>query len=268
MLDSPTVVLSLSINTFRELVRDRMLYAFVVFAVLVTALGILLGSLSAGQTMRTLSDIGLAGTALIGGVVAVFSGANLVYKELEKKTVYIIFSKPVTGWQFILGKYLGTSLCLALVVFAMGAFLAVALALFNATVLTERAAGFLWLISRSILLVYLELLFVTAMATFFSTFTTPVMSVLFTSSLWLIGHFGQSLRDIGRLSENPAITQFFNMLYWVLPDLASLTRFRSDLLHGQELNMQLIWYLLCYVVAYIVLLLTVAAIITENREFQ
>ena len=266
MLEKLGVVGAITINTYRELVRDRLLYAFIIFAVLTTVLGILLGSLSAGENTRTLSDIGLFATAMIGGIIAIFSGANLVYKEFERKTISIIFVKPVTGWQFVLGKYLGSSLCLFLIVAAMAVFLVFLLFTFGGNVLFDFAKEFST-VGRCMLLIFLELAFVCSLAVFFSTFATPTMSVIFTASLWLIGHFGESLKDLGELSKSHAVSQFFNLLYWLLPDLGSLSRVRSELLHGFEPSLELIAYLVAYVLAYIVLLLTVAALIIEKREF-
>src|ERR1700676_5019737 len=98
-------VWAIAINTFRETIRDRVLYACVVFAIFLTLAGILLGSLSVSQNLRVLEDIGLFTISTIGGVIAIFAGTNLVYKELDKRTIYLIFTKPIGRWQFILGKF-------------------------------------------------------------------------------------------------------------------------------------------------------------------
>ena len=255
-------IYAIALNTFRETVRDRILYSLLVFIVLVMLLAILLGSLSVGQDERVLRDFGLASISFIGGVIAIIAGANLVFKELDRRTVYIIFTKPVTGWQFILGKYLGLSFAVGVMVLGMGLFMIGVLALTNGhSFLVE--SGRLW---APLALVYLELLFVIALATFFSTFANPVMSVLFTLSLWLIGHFGDSLRELGRISQNESLSMFMNFLYWLLPDLASLTRVRNLLMYGNQSGNEVISYLSCYVVAYVLILLVLASIVTEQRE--
>jgi Cu-processing system permease protein len=118
------------------------------------------------------------------------------------------------------------------------------------------------------MLVYLELLLVIALATFFSTFSSPVMSVLFTLSLWLIGHFGDSLRQLGKISQNPAFAQFSNFVYFLLPDLASLTRARSLIMYGRNPGAEVIAFITCYVFAYVVLLLVLASVVTDRREFN
>ena len=255
-------IYAIALNTFRETVRDKILYSFLVFIVLVMLLAILLGSLSVGQDERVLRDFGLASISFVGGVIAIVAGANLVFKELDKRTVYIIFTKPVTGWQFILGKYLGLCFAVGCMVSVMGLFMIGVLALTN----SHSVAFELNRLWAPLALVYLELLFVIAMATFFSTFANPIMSVLFTLSLWLIGHFGDSLRELGRLSQNESLGAFMNFLYWLLPDLASLTRVRNLLMYGNQSGNEVISYLTCYVIAYVLILLVMASIVTEQRE--
>lgn len=155
---------AIAINTFREVLRDKVIFAFFIFACLISLMGILLGSLSIGQDIRIVEDLGLAAIAIIGGVIAVFSGANLVYKELERKTIYLIFSKPVQSWQFIFGKYLGLAACLLVILLLMGGFL---IALVGFVDPAQSLGTTLSWIGLSLALVYLELLFIIASASFF-----------------------------------------------------------------------------------------------------
>jgi len=256
-----SAIVAIAGNTFRETVRDRVLYAFVLFAFLVTLAGILLGSLSVGQDLRVLEDLGLTTIAFIGGIIAIFVGTSLVYKEVERRTIYLILTKPISRWQFIAGKYLGLALCVFVVTLAMGGFLLATVFLYS----PEHVVNLLlW---QSLAYIFLELLFVTAVATFFSTFSTPVMSVLFTLGFWLIGHMGQSLRELGKLSANQAVARFFDTIYWLVPDLARLTEIRADLMYGRQPEPELIFYLLSYVIAYILFLLTLCTVVAERREF-
>jgi Cu-processing system permease protein len=264
-LDSVTAI---GLNTFRESVRDKILYAFMLFACVISFMSVLLGSLSVGQDVKILEDFGLAAISCISGIIAVFAGTNLVYKELEKRTVYLIFTKPITGWQFIVGKYLGLATCVFLVVLAMGLFLSGLVWFVSPEHPLWQLPGILELMMPAVMLVYLELLLVIALATFFSTFSSPVMSVLFTLSLWLIGHFGDSLRQLGKISQNPAFAQFSNFVYFLLPDLASLTRARSLIMYGRNPGAEVIAFITCYVFAYVVLLLVLASVVTDRREFN
>ncbi len=256
-------IYAIALNTFRETVRDRIIYSLLVFIVLVTFIAILLGSLSIGQNEKILRDFGLASIAFIGGIISIFAGTNLVFKEIDKRTIYIIFTKPLTGWQFILGKYCGLSFCLLMLLISMGLFLT--------TVLSFSQGDAFWhqlqVLALPLATVYLEILFVIGLAIFFSTFSTPVMSVLFTLSLWLIGHFGDSLKELGKISQNESLGSFMNFVYWLLPDLASLTRIRGMIAAGNNASNEALCYLTCYVVAYVLILLVLASVITERREF-
>ncbi len=261
-------VIAIALNTFRETVRDRIIYALIFFAAIVTVLGIVLGSLSVGQDIRILKDIGLAAISFIGGIIAVFAGTNLVYKEVERRTVYIIFTKPVSGWQFVLGKYIGLCLCVAVMVLAMGAFLAVIVTALGGNIAGASFVEQIKEITQELSLIYLELLFVTALATFFSTFSTPVLSVLFTLAIWLAGHLGESLLELGKLSQNPFVAQILTVVFYCLPDFAGLTRIRGHLLYGTAPGTEVLTYLVTYVLAYVLMLLVLAAIVTERKEFS
>lgn len=254
---------AIAINTFREVLRDKVIFAFFIFACLISLMGILLGSLSIGQDIRIVEDLGLAAIAIIGGVIAVFSGANLVYKELERKTIYLIFSKPVQSWQFIFGKYLGLAACLLVILLLMGGFL---IALVGFVDPAQSLGTTLSWIGLSLALVYLELLFIIASASFFSTFSTPLLSVLFTVCFWLVGHSCASLQDLSKMTNQPFVAQVLNTLYFLLPDLQSLTRVRSLLMYQHLPEGQLLTYLSTYILAYVIILLVLAALVNERRE--
>jgi len=254
---------AIAINTFRETVRDRVLYAFVVFAIIFTLAGILLGSLSVEQNVRVLEDIGMFTISTIGGVIAIFVGTNLVYKELDKRTIYLIFTKPISRRQFILGKFLGLALCIACVTLLMGGFLIVV------SLISGEKFTALGPLLGSLGLLYLELLLVIALACFFSTFATPLMSVIFTLALWLCGHLGQSLLALSKMSSNETIKPLFYGLYQALPDLAKLTQLRFELIsQAHRFDVPTMLVITGYVIAYIVLLLSFATVITERREFN
>jgi ABC-type transport system involved in multi-copper enzyme maturation permease subunit len=257
-------VIAIALNTFRETVRDRVLYAFVFFAVFVTLAGILLGSLSISQNVRVLEDIGMFTISTIGGVIAIFVGTNLVYKELDKRTIYLIFTKPIRRWQFIVGKFAGLAVCLLAVTAMMGAFLIAAAALNGERNLLAMVG--------SLGLLYLELLLVNALATFFSTFATPLMSVIFTLGLWVCGHLSQSLLALGNMSTSPFVKSMFTGIYHVLPDLSKLTQIRFEILAASQaaphFSSEAIMLIAAYVLAYIVVLLSFATAVTERREFS
>src|SRR3569832_38076 len=114
-------------NAFREAVRDRVLYNLVLFVLILTGASIFIGELSGGQERKVIVDLGLSAMLLFGAFIAIFVGVGLVYKEIERRTIYAIFAKPVGRGEFLLGKYLGLCLTLAVNVSVMGAGVSLAL---------------------------------------------------------------------------------------------------------------------------------------------
>ncbi|MBX9772681.1 MAG: ABC transporter permease [Candidatus Obscuribacterales bacterium] len=261
-MTSINAILTIALNTLRETVRDRVLYAFLIFAFILTLGAIILGSLSVGQNLRILVDLGLATISIFGGIIAIFVGTALVYKEIEKRTIYLIVTKPIKRWQFVLGKFCGLAICLFIVTILMGTFLLLL------TLYMSPEHKFNLDLLYSIPLIYLELLFITAIATFFSTFATPMMSVVFTIGAWLIGHLGQSLLALAQITDSASLKMTLKTAYWIMPDLAQLTQVRSEITSGVNPGPELITYLVAYIMAYIVFLLALSTLITERREFS
>jgi Cu-processing system permease protein len=177
-------IFAISLNTFRESIRDRILYNLIIFVLLITAAAIFLGELTAGNEARVIVNLGLAVVLLFGAFIAIFVGVGLVSKEIEKRTVYAIFSKPIGRGEFLVGKYLGLCLTLLLNIFIMGLGITLALLYVGGTNLILPS----W---SSILLIYFELTILTAIAILFSSFSSPTLSALLTFFIFIIGHSAQ-----------------------------------------------------------------------------
>src|SRR5215471_3784855 len=177
-------IASIAMNTFRESVRDRVLYNLILFALILVGASIFISELSIDQESSFIADLGLSSMIVFGGLIAIFIGVGLVYKEIDKKTIYNLLSKPVHRYELIIGKYVG--LCMTLLVnccvMALGTVLA--LAYVNGGLvrleLTILPAAFL---------IFLELALMVAVALTFSTFTTPLLSALFSLAVYVIGQF-------------------------------------------------------------------------------
>lgn len=268
-MKSLNVIKAIALNTFRETVRDRVLYAILIFACLATIAGSVFGSLSADQDMRVLEDLGLCAISVFGGVIALFIGTTLVFKEIDKRTIYLIVTKPIWRWEFITGKFLGLSLCIFVTNFAMG--------LFFLAVIYWQSGSFLAAAPMfcALALIYLELVLLVAMATFFSTFCTPLMSMIFTFGLWLVGHLSFSFEMLKKMAlekENPnqAAAILADFLHYSMPDLAKLTQIRSEFMDASlspGAANSLAWITI-YIVAYVVLLLSLSSAIAERKEFN
>src|SRR6266705_2738837 len=177
-------VVAIARNAFREAVRDRVLYNLVLFVLLLIAGSIFLSELSAGQDAKITADLGLSAMLLFGVFIAIFVGVGLVYKEIERRTVYSIFAKPVGRGEFLIGKYLGLCLTLLVNVLVMGA--GVCLALVYVSRGWDPLVLRIW---PAILLIYIELMILTAVALLFSAFSSPALSALLTFFIFIIGHF-------------------------------------------------------------------------------
>jgi ABC-type transport system involved in multi-copper enzyme maturation permease subunit len=202
-------------NTFRENIRDKVLYNLILFALIMILSSLLIGQLSVGNEVKVIIDLGLASISVFGMLIAVFLGIGLVYKELDKRTVYALLAKPVHRFEFILGKYLGLLYTLAVNVAVM--FFGLVLAVLYRSALTW---GDIFRLLTAVFLVYLSLALVTALALLFSTFSTPALSALFTFFLWVIGHFGRDLQRFGEISKLAAVKWMCTAAYYVIPNMS------------------------------------------------
>src|ERR1700689_4241770 len=179
-----------AINTFREAVRDRVLYNLVFFALLLIGAAILVGQISIGIDRLVIVNIGLSAISVFGLVMAVFIGVGLVYKEIEKRTLYSLLSKPIRRWEFLVGKYAGLLFTLAVNTAFMT--LGLAVALFYVGRHFERSDASILV---AIYFILLEFALVTALALFFSSFSSPMLSTLFTIGIYVTGVSAQDIRD-------------------------------------------------------------------------
>src|SRR5215203_7563466 len=150
-------VAAITRNTFREAVRDRVLYNLVLFVLILTGAAVFLGELSAAQETKIIVDMGLSAALLFGVFIAIFVGVGLVYKEIERRTIYAVFSKPVARGEFLVGKYLG--LCLTLLVNVLVMAVGVSLALAYVSRALDPLILTIW---PAVLLIYMELMLITA----------------------------------------------------------------------------------------------------------
>src|SRR5437763_582784 len=194
-------------NAFREAVRDRVLYNLVLFALLLIVGSIFLGELSAGQEAKIIVDLGLGAMLLFGTFIAIFVSTGLVYKEIERRTLYAILSKPVGRGEFLLGKYLG--LCLTLAVNVLVMCVGVSLALMYVKRGYDPLALRIW---PAVALIYVELMIILAVALLFSSFSSPALSAFLTFAVFVIGHFSADLKTLAAATGTTAARVFFTLL--------------------------------------------------------
>ena len=240
--------------------RDRVLYNLILFVLLIVACAILLGDLTDGQEVRTVTNIGLNAMLLFGTFIAIFVGVGLVSKEVEKRTVYGIFSKPVRRYEFVLGKYIGLCLTLLVNVAIMGIGLSLALVYVGG----NSQVGIIW---GAIFLIFLELAIVTAVAMVFSSFSTPALSALLTFIVFLIGHLSSSLRDLAQSLPSKPAQFILEAVYWLMPNLANFS-FRTEAANGMFPNSAMLIGGTLYAIVYAAILLLISATIFSKRNFK
>lgn len=253
-------IISIARNTFRETVRDRILYNLVFFVLLITAAAILLGELTAGNEGRVIVNLGLSVVLIFGAFISIFVGVGLVSKEIEKRTVYAIFAKPVGRGEFLIGKYLG--LCLTLLVNVAVMALGISLALLYVGG-TQLIAG-VW---TAALLIYFELMILTAIAILFSSFSSPMLSALLTFFVFIIGHFSSALNQLAESLGSNSAKIIFAGLYYILPNL-SFFSFTANAAYGEIPAVSYIAAAFLYAVVYIVVVLSIAVFIFSKRNFR
>jgi ABC-type transport system involved in multi-copper enzyme maturation permease subunit len=253
-------ILTIAKNTFREAVRDRVLYNLVLFVLLVIACAILLGDLTDGQEARTIVNIGLSAMLLFGVFIAIFVGVGLVSKEIDKRTVFAMFAKPVGRGEFIIGKYLGLCLTLLVNMAVMGAGVSLAL-------LYVKGYGLASSIWGAILLIFLELAILTSIAILFSSFSSPALSALLTFLVFIIGHLSASLLDLATGLGSKAAIYFFEVIYYLMPNLANYS-FRTEAANGLFPNSPMIFGGIAYEVVYAAIVLTASILIFSRRNFK
>src|SRR5215208_2591644 len=209
-------VAAIARNTFREAVRDRVLYNLVLFVLILTGAAVFLGELSAAQELKIIVDMGLSAALLFGVFISIFVGVGLVYKEIERRTIYAIFSKPVGRGEFLLGKYLGLCLTLAVNVAVMGAGVSLALLYVN-----HGWHPLVFSIWPAVALIYVELMVVVAVALLFSSFSSPALSALLTFFVFVIGHFSAELKGLSSTVGSGGARVLFAALYYLLPNLSN-----------------------------------------------
>lgn len=247
---------------WREARRDRFHDSLLLFALMVIATALLLGQISVGQEGKILSDVGLSAIRIFGTLLAVFLGIALASRDIEQRTVYALLSKPLRRGELLLGRFVGGAVTLAVSVTIMTA--AVLLAL---TSLTRSLTSLHALIVPAAFLLYLQALLVLAMALLFSTFSTPVLSAIVTLVLFLIGHLTSDFAHLAETVSSPWAAALCRVLYYTLPNFQNFNVITA-VAHGQGLALSLVGKVFLYAVVYSGILLLVAVMIFERREFR
>jgi ABC-type transport system involved in multi-copper enzyme maturation permease subunit len=255
-------IAAIAVYTFKEAARERVLYNLIVFALLMIGAAILVGNISVGIEQIIIINLGLSSISVFGLLMAIFIGIGLVYKEIERRTIYTILSKPVRRWELIVGKYAG--LCLTILI--------------NTSIMTAGFYAALFYQKRhlgaedfrplgAIYFILLELALVVGIAIFFSSISTPILSAFFTFCVYVIGHFLSEIRFLGQASHIKAVETVTSGIYFLLPNFSDFDMIARTA-HGQAIPHITLIANSLYALLYVAILLSAAILIFEQREFK
>ena len=262
-----------ALHVFRDSVRDKVLYSIVAFAVVLMAVSYLIGQLTAGEDLKIIKDLGLAAMSLMGLFIAVFIGIGLIAREIDRRSIYAILAKPVRRPELILGKYLGLvgTLFVNLAVMAVAYYLVLAYIGSTMSEAALRAAPAPPTDPRLLLavaMIGLELALVTALALFWSTFSSSaLLSAGLTIGLYVAGQFGADLKNFEQVVESPAAGLVGRALYYLLPNFAAFD-IKTEVVHALPIEPGYLALTAGYAVVYIALLLTASVLIFSRRDFK
>jgi Cu-processing system permease protein len=249
-------------NTFREAVRDRVLYNLVFFALLMMGAAILVGQISIDIEESVIVSLGLAAISIIGLFIAIFIGVGLVSKEMDKRTLYVLLAKPLKRWQFILGKFLGLVMTLAV----------------NLTAMSAGLYGALWIVRHhlvksdiyilvAVYLILLKLALIVAIAMLFSCFTTPFLAILFTAGMYVAGVFAAELRAIRAVNLTFETMAVLRGISYLLPNFENFN-VTAPISHGRGVPTMLTVHATIYAVIYCAIVLAGAAMVFSRRNLK
>lgn len=248
----------IALNTFRENLRDKILYNLLLFALLLIGASMVLGELTIAEKKKMVFDIGLAAINLVGVVIAVFVGIGLVSREIERRTVYTIMARPINRPQFILGKYCGLALTLLVNITIM-------LAVYLITLWVNQVELHIGVL-QAVALIYVELLLVTAIALFFSTFSSATLSATMTLGLYVVGHFTADLKALAEKSPQAAVKAVTTALYYLCPNLEALN-LKGEAAAGLAMGASYLTLTTAYGLLYAAALVTGACFVFQRRDF-
>lgn len=255
---------AIALNTFREAARIRVLYGIGVLVIGSNLLAIVLGQLSLTDADRVAREVGLAGISLFGSLTAIFLGVFLLYTEVQRRTIHAILSKPISRWEFVVGKYAGMAVVLSVLV---GVFAVAMIAM-----LELQGAGVSASVAKAVVLSWLEVVTVAAIAIFFSSFSTPFLSGIFALAMWVIGRLVPDLESLAE-TASPWIRITTRVALEIVPDVHLFAVSGRTLegtaasVHGEFVPWSYVALAAAHGLGWTVGLLALAALLFHRRDF-
>ncbi len=250
-------VVAIALNTFWEAVRDRILYAILIFALLMLAGSTILVTLSVGGEAKIIKDLGLSAMSLFGILILLIVGVNLIYREMEGKTIYTLLTKPISRTEYLLGKYGGILLLLIVNALAMAI-------ITEALIVLIQGRPFFPLF-YGVFFILLEQFLLSAFILLFLVFTTPFLSIFLTLCLFIVGHTTTEVKIIMEKSKNWVARSLFDLFYYIFPNL-DIFEIKRQIVHNILPSSNTILLSSLYGLAYIIFILIVSTEVFKRRE--
>jgi len=234
----------------------------VFFALLMIASAVLIGQISMGIETVVMVSLGLSAISLIGLLIAVFTGVGLVSQEIDKRTLHAVLAKPLSRWEFLVGKFAGLLLTLAVNTAAMTLGLFLAMLFVKHSIVRGDAV-----VLVAVCFIWLKLALVVALAMLFSCFTSPLLAMLFTAGIYLAGLFVAQLRSLEITHLNPQTQKFFAVLSYLLPNFGNYDVMGAAA-HGRAIPWSLVLHNTLYTAAYCAIVLSVATMIFSRKDLK
>ncbi len=250
---------ALATTTFREAIRDRILYSLLFFAALLLLVSVAMQEFTIGDQDKVVRSTALGAIRMFGSIISLFLGIGLVYKELERKTIYTLVAKPLNRGTFLLGKYLGLMGVIAVQLGLMGLMYVALLTLQQG--FPQSGVFISWY------LLYLELAFLTAWALLFSSYSSPTMAGSFCLSIFVIGHLADDIALFGRQAESETLRSAAEVIYWLLPNFEVFNA-APLAAHNLPIPVDMITGATAYGLGYTAVVLVAAVMVFSTRDFK
>lgn len=249
----------LALNTFKEIIRDRILYGLVVFAVILMFVSLAMGQLSFSEQLRISANFGLAGIHMSSIILAIFVGSTLVSKEIDKKTILTLLARPISRTSFIIGKALGLTLAIAVVITGLVIILMIVLWLLglNFSLYSLFLASFAILLEAVVLLGFSILL---------SSFTRPILVASISIGVFIIGHWIGSLKFFARRNDDVLFGYFTEVITRVMPDLERFN-LRYLIIESEVVPASYMLTQTTYAVVWFSFLISITALALKKKDF-
>ena len=250
---------NIAYNTFKELTRNKILYLILFFGIILIVFSLALASLSLGQTEKIIVDFGLASLEVFGFISVIFIWSQILFKEIEWKTIYLILSKPISRYEFILGKFLWFASILFFVIFFQ------AVIFFGLAFYSQ--VPFNMLLVYSIVFIYLKLLVLFSIILFLSSFASSILSIIVTILVYIISHSITSIIDMAAFKKNEILVYIWKFLYIVFPNFEALN-IKNLILTPEKIWFNYLVWNTAYALIYLIFILFFTIIIFNKKTFE